>query len=278
LTGTPCRQLPINRARRDEPSATVDREGLDDAAGVAELSREKWRVQLGGDSVFAILPNGVDVTRLMDCFVRELDVALGAYNRRRAGQAWTRMRLRLAVHAGLVDLAGETGWPGQHAVLPARLRDSEPIRAALKACPNADLAVIVSADVFRDYITQGPGSPRPTEFRAVLAHGKQETHTAHLYLPGFDVHSISALERFDVPNVRPSTGSGDSRTSDQGHDESERAVPSATSEPSRSRRVSAGRDVIGGARNTLCGSGTIVNVGRDARLVGGRQERTGDER
>jgi hypothetical protein len=71
---------------------------LDAAADAADLDRRSWLRQVGGDGVFAVLPRGTDVAALMDVCVRELDAALGAYNRRRAGDHWTRMRLRLAVH------------------------------------------------------------------------------------------------------------------------------------------------------------------------------------
>jgi hypothetical protein len=180
---------------------------IDDAASLAGLNRSEWLTQVGGDSITAVLPAGTELTSLMDVFVRELDAGLGSHNRRRAGDAWTRMRLRLAVHAGLVHLDGKTGWSGRHVVLPVRLRDSDPVRTALGALASADLAVVVSADVYRDYITQGPGNPRPTEFRTVVARGKtgsqgqQEEYHAHLLMPGFDVHAMAALARYDVPEV-----------------------------------------------------------------------------
>jgi hypothetical protein len=160
------------------------------------------------------------------------------------------MRLRLAVHAGPVFLGGDIGWPGQHTVLPVRLRDCEPVRAAMKAVRAADLAVIVSGDVYRDYITQGPGSPRPTEFRAVLARPKKAAYLGHLMIPGFDVHAIGALARYDVPDE------GRSAQHDAG-DALDRELP-----------PTAGRDFINGDKNRVSGGGSIYRSGRDIIIPG----------
>ncbi|MFG2000898.1 hypothetical protein ACGFNU_17305 [Spirillospora sp. NPDC048911] len=169
---------------------------LDGAADAAELDRQAWERQDGGDGIYAILPAGTNVTPLMDTFVRELDAALGAYNRRRHEVAWSQLRLRMAVHIGPVHLNGAMGWPGQHAVQPARLRDSDPLRAAMAALPEADLGVIVSSAIYRDYITQGPGEPRPTLFRPVRVQVKKQSYTAYLYVPRFNLHTVEALTAY----------------------------------------------------------------------------------
>jgi hypothetical protein len=182
----------------------------------------------------------------MDVCVRELDAALGAYNRRRAGDHWTRMRLRLAVHVGPIHLDGATGWPGQHAVLPARLRDSAPVRTALAELPDADLAVIVSTDVYRDYITQGPGEPRPSDFRPVHVRVKKQAYDAHLYVPRFDVHDLP------IPDEQG--------TAESDVEEPHRAPPP----PATGREAPAvGRDYIVTQRNEASGSGTTQVAGRD---------------
>ena len=251
-------------------------DALNAASDAAELNRGKWLVQVGGDSVFAVLPTGTDLARLMDRFVRELDAGLGGYNRRRAGEAWTRMRLRLAVHAGPMFVDGPTGWPGQHAVLPVRLRDCEPVRAALRALRGADLAVIVSSDVYRDYITQGPGNPRPTEFRAVLAQGTAGAYLGHLIVPGFNVHALSALARYDVPDTAPSeTATSRSDGEDGSAPQGPASGPQATSQ--RASPISAGRDVVNGDLYKVSGDGSIYQAGRDITLPADHRGRPGDE-
>ncbi|WP_433472726.1 hypothetical protein ACQPZP_28100 [Spirillospora sp. CA-142024] len=170
---------------------------LDDAADVARLNRRAWQRQDGGDGVYVVLPAGTDTGPLMDVFVRELDAALGSYNRRQAEETWTRLRLRMAVHIGPLHLDGATGWPGQHAVQPARLRDSDPLRVAMRELPEADLGIIASSDIYRDYITQGPGHPRPTLFRPVCVAVKKQVYRAYLYVPRFDLATVTALGPYD---------------------------------------------------------------------------------
>jgi class 3 adenylate cyclase len=224
---------------------------LDRAADAAELNREQWVKQLGGDGLMALLPPGSDVCRLLDVLVRRLDAELGSYNRLREQPTWSRIRMRLAVHAGPIHVDGESGWPGQHVVLPARLRDSKPVRAALAARPEADLAVVVSAEVYRDYVTQGPGNPRPSEFRAVRVKEKKQSYIAHLHLPRFDIHDISELAPYDVGDQAPSDG----------------AEPMAPKPqpPSPAGGITAGRDVIGRMSNRSSGGGSINIGGGSAR-------------
>jgi hypothetical protein len=235
------------------------RRALDDAAEAAGLKPQEWHSQLSGDGLFAILPSGTDVTQLLDRFLRELDAELGGYNRRRREQAWTRMRLRLAVHAGPVYLNGPTGFPGHHAVEPARLCDSQPVRAVLAALPGADLAVIVSSDIYRDYVTQGPGNPRPTEFRTVLAQVKKESYTAHLLVPGFDVHAVAALAMFDASDMsqlarRSDPREGTSVAPGQDSPSSDRDAP---------RVLRAGGNMVASNRNRASGGGSVYTAGGD---------------
>lgn len=221
---------------------------LDRAADAAELHREQWVKQLGGDGLMALLPPGTDVERLLDIFVRRLDAELGSYNRLREQPTWSRIRMRLALHTGPIHLDGDSGWPGRHAVLPARLRDSKPIRAALAARPEADLAVIVSAEVYGDYVTQGPGSPRPSEFRAVRVEQKKQSYTGYLHLPRFTIHEVTELKPYDVAAQGPSDGT--TPTTPQPQPRS----------PAPTGGITAGRDVIGNMSNRVHGGGDL-NIG-----------------
>lgn len=221
---------------------------LGHAADAAELNRERWKEQLTGDGLNAMLPPGTDIHRLLDVLVRQFDAQLGLHNRLREQAGWARIRVRLAVHVGPVHLDGDAGWPGQHAVLPVRLRDSQPVRTALAARPDADLAVIVSNEIYQDYVTQGVGDPRPTEFREVRVRAKKQSYIAYLHLPRFDVHKITELDRFD-PEAPP-----------------EEATPAKPRPPGLSGGgVTAGRDVIGSMSNRIDGGGNINIGGGSAR-------------
>ncbi|MGW0801556.1 hypothetical protein [Nonomuraea sp. NPDC002799] len=185
---------------------------IETAADRVRLDRESWSCQVGGDSLTAVLPAEpgplVTIPLLLDPFLTELDAAIAAHNSRRADPTWARMRIRLAVHVGPLQLDGAAGWPGQHAVQPARLRDSAPIRTALDTFRDADLALIVSREVFRDYVSQGPGRPRPSEFLEVAVAEKKQEYPAYLYVPHFDVHDMEIPESppfRDAPSSPPSS-------------------------------------------------------------------------
>ncbi|MEV4838633.1 hypothetical protein AB0K05_29310 [Nonomuraea sp. NPDC049486] len=175
---------------------------IETAADSVQLDHQSWCRQVAGDSMTAVLPAEpgplVTIPLLLDQFLTELDMAIAAHNSRRADPTWARMRLRLAVHVGPLQLDGAAGWPGQHAVQPARLRDSAPIRAALDTFRDADLALIISREVFRDYVSQGPGRPRPSEFLEVAVAEKKQKYPAYLYVPHFDVHDM------EIPEPKPS--------------------------------------------------------------------------
>ncbi|HEY8482019.1 MAG TPA: hypothetical protein VIL71_19505 [Spirillospora sp.] len=230
-------------SRKDAEQRTLqtalDR-ALDDAADRARLDRRAWRRQYTGDGVNVTLPRGADVGRLMDEFVRELDAGLAAYNRRRAEETWTRLRVRMAVHVGLIHLDGAMGWPGRHAVQPARLRDSEPLRAAMRARPEADLGVIVSSEIYNDYISQGPGRPQATEFQAVRVEVKKQRYTAYLYMPGFRPEDIPELAAY-APE-EGAEGGEPPRTAPQPRDAGSPAAPSQV----QATNVAYGGDAFGG--------------------------------
>ncbi|MGP3920938.1 hypothetical protein [Nonomuraea sp. 10N515B] len=186
---------------------------IDTAADRVGLDRQSWLRQVGGDSLTAVLPAEpgplVTIPLLLDQFLNELDVAIAGHNSRHADPTWARMRVRLAVHVGPLHLDGAAGWPGQHAVQPARMRDSAPIRAALDTFRNADVALIISREVFRDYVSQGPGRPRPSEFLEVAVAEKKQAYQAYLYVPHFDVHEmeipVPSPTRDDAAPRPPST-------------------------------------------------------------------------
>ncbi|GLZ02890.1 hypothetical protein Acsp03_03570 [Actinomadura sp. NBRC 104412] len=233
---------------------------LDGAAMAAGLNPRAWLRQYSGDGIYSALPLGTDVTRLMDAFVRHLDARLSSYNRLRAEPAWTRIRLRMAVHIGPIRVDGATGWTGRHAVQPGRLRDSAPIRAAMAAFPYADLGVIVSSEIYNDYIAQGPGEPRPNLFRQVRVIAKKQDYTAYLYVPGFDVTGLRALAAYDPPDRTDRTD--DARGTDNVRGPAPTADAPLPPSGIHGRNVNVaygGGDAIGGHK-----------VGRDLNLHGDR--------
>jgi hypothetical protein len=160
-------------------------DALDYAGRSANLEILDWDRQKQGDGQFVILPPKTDPVAVLRPFVK----ALSKYLRHKQ-TATFRIRVRLAIHEGPIQLDGANGYPGDHAVQPNRLVGAQPLRAALAACPQAYLGVIVSERVFMDYIGQRPGSPRRDRFRRVDVEEKKNRYVGYIHVPGHNVHAV----------------------------------------------------------------------------------------
>lgn len=167
---------------------------LHEAAALVGLDRTQWRTQQAGDGELAILPRDAPEALIIGRFVPELNRRLRAYNASRVPSA--RIRLRVAVHQGLVHLDGANGFPGSAVVLVCRLCDSEPLRRALAAFPDAGVALVVSDDIFRNVVQEYPEETRPERFRRVEVSnpGKGFEETAWLYVVDEDMSSLPVGE------------------------------------------------------------------------------------
>ncbi|WP_078968450.1 MULTISPECIES: hypothetical protein [unclassified Streptomyces] len=154
---------------------------LDSASGAAGLDRDRWETQEGGDSVFAVLPEGAYEPALVDTFMRALDAGLRAFNRNRVPRA--RLRLRAAVHFGPAS-PGPNGFVGRAPVEIGRVLDCAPLRDALAAAPDACLAVAVSAAVFHDSVGAAYTTVPADEFRRVRVREKEYEGDAWIWIPG----------------------------------------------------------------------------------------------
>ncbi len=175
---------------------------LDEAAALAGLSRSSWDKQGAGDGELAVLPLTEDEPRVVDGFIHHLQGTLTRHNHDLRPEA--HLRLRMAIHYGLVA-AADNGFAGQGVVAVSRLVECAPLHAALDTT-DACLAVILSAQVFRDTIVQRHTSLSIAEFRKVSVHIKEFRDDAWLRVPNRDVHS---LDLSDEP-ARPMDESSDS--------------------------------------------------------------------
>lgn len=163
---------------------------LDDAAERAGLVRANWQRQPGGDGELAVLPRGEREPRVADDFVRHLVAALRRNNRDATPER--RLRLRLALHFGPA-IPAANGFRGSGPVVVSRLCGCRPLRAALVAS-GADLAVVLSKQVFSDTIVQEHTSLDVTDFRRVRVRDKEYDEDAWILVPGHDVHALELPE------------------------------------------------------------------------------------
>ncbi|WP_324789847.1 hypothetical protein [Streptomyces sp. H51] len=154
---------------------------LDRAARSAGLDRARWQIQRKGDEQLAVRPLDGAEPRLVDDYVRHLAAELREYNAQRVPEA--RMRLRLVIHQGLVELA-DNGFAGSAVVATARLLNAPALYDALAAHPGADLVLLLSDDVFRSVVEGGHTSLRTEDFTRVTVQVKEYRAVAWLLVPG----------------------------------------------------------------------------------------------
>ncbi|MEU4691887.1 hypothetical protein [Actinoplanes sp. NPDC023714] len=173
---------------------------LDDSAEAAGLRRAAWQRQQSGDGEFAVLPADEPESVLIDDFVRALADRVADYNEDRRDEA--RMRLRLAIHNGVVEPAA-SGFAGAGAVVVGRLCDCAPAKALQDALPEAGLVVILSNRVYLDTVAQGHTSVRPARFRKVRVRVKEYRDDAWLHVPGADIRAVDLETAAETPPDRP---------------------------------------------------------------------------
>ncbi|MGW4499836.1 hypothetical protein ACWENR_14655 [Micromonospora sp. NPDC004336] len=242
------------------------RELLHGAAGDVGLDRVAWTTQQAGDGELAILPRDVAESRVIGRFVPELNRRLRGYNSSRVPAA--RIRLRIAVHQGLVHLDGANGFPGNAVVFVCRLCEAEPVKKALAAFPDAGVALIVSTEIYRDVVTEYPEEMRPERFRRVeVAHpDKGFREDAWLCVVDEDMSTS--------PSAGASTPPSPPRGSESGAER--RREPSGaplTGPRPETGGIRTGDVRVDGQNAIGHGATAIGSVGRDVTSGGGREGR-----
>ncbi|MFI6822966.1 hypothetical protein ACIBJE_18705 [Micromonospora sp. NPDC050187] len=157
------------------------------AAKAAGLDRATWMTQATGDGELALVPLGRDEPRVADDYVRHLDAELDRLNRRRVDG--DRVRLRVAIAEGAA-YPGANGYAGQGVVAVARLLNSTPLRRALAAAPQANLALALSDGVFQALVLGDHTSYVEGDFHRAQVVEKEYRASAWVRVPGVDVHRL----------------------------------------------------------------------------------------
>jgi hypothetical protein len=161
---------------------------LDHAARRAGLDRRRWIRQPKGDEELALIPADEPLHRVVGDFCLELATALQHHNQAPAPS--TRIRLRLALDDGPVDIT-RNGFVGRAVVGVNRLVNSHPLRQELNQTDHADLAVILSDGVHRDWVHSGRSSVHPDWCRRVTVTEKEYEAHAWLWLPEARPHRVT---------------------------------------------------------------------------------------
>jgi hypothetical protein len=149
IAGYSSREL---RAQFDAQSRLSEILGA--ACSAAGLGAADYAIQQQGDGGLALLPTGgeIDEPRLIGTFMRTIAERLEDANRFRSRDS--RLRLRIALHEGVVFVA-DHGYVGDAIVAAFRMCDADPVRRALADSPEADFVLVASDPLYQDVLRHG---------------------------------------------------------------------------------------------------------------------------
>jgi hypothetical protein len=178
---------------RQYRSQQIFKEVMEEAVNSLGLDRSTWTTQQGGDGEFAVLPVDTPEPVVVAGLVPAIDRILREHNRSLLPEA--KVRLRVALHQGLVHLDGANGFPATAVVEVCRLRDAPPVKKVLAAFPAASVALIVSDPIYHDVVRNHYEGLRPERFAEVDVDlpDKGFRARAWIYVPDEDVSRIADL-------------------------------------------------------------------------------------
>ncbi|GLW29042.1 hypothetical protein [Actinoplanes regularis] len=146
------------------------------AAGIADSA---VRPQPQGDGQFTVLPVGIDESVVMPRMIGALRAGLLDRDRGRAPDE--RMRLRVALHRGLVKEAAN-GWVGTAAIAVHRILDSPPLRAAITENPEAPYVLGLPDVLYQDVIAHAVEPPLAADFQPMTVRLPEKDFTERGWL------------------------------------------------------------------------------------------------
>lgn len=256
---------------RQYQSQRIFQEVMREAVTSLGLDRVDWILQRAGDGELAVLPPGTPEPVIVGGLVPAIDRVLRERNRSLVPEA--KVRLRVALHQGLVHTDGGNGFPGEAVVEVSRLCDAHGLKRALDAFPEAAVALIVSEGIFRDVVSQRYAGLRPERFARtdVRMPDKGFATTAWIFVPDEDVNLLGLAEPpaadgtpLDPVDARPAgLAEPPGRRDGQGPGQGRRHAHSDEAEPAVSYRldhVTASGPTVFGPGGTAIGT---VNWRRD---------------
>ena len=133
-----------------------------------------------GDGALIVVPPDVASKGIIDPLPERLRGLIRRHNHVSCQAAG--IQLRAAAHIGPVEHDGH-GFVGSDINLLFRMLEARPLRKAL-AGSGAELALMVSEDVYRSMVCRCPSLVSPDAFRRVGFQVKQTRGRAWIYLPG----------------------------------------------------------------------------------------------
>jgi hypothetical protein len=134
-----------------------------------------------GDGQLMLLPLTLDPTQAVPGLVAGF--RHGLYMDNQEPGLFGRLRVRVALARGAVTLRGPLGAEGHSLITACRMNDAAPLKKALRERRDADLAVIVTDDLYQDVIKHDFGSLQSAGFTRIEVQVKEHASAAWMYLP-----------------------------------------------------------------------------------------------
>lgn len=205
-----------------------------------------------GDGMRIVAPAGTPETSLVHPLVHELTARLRAHNL--LAGAPTRIRLRMALHVGSVQVGSDGTVVGRPLEVLARLLDAEPVRTTLARAPEATTALLVSEHFHEAAVCQGQPGADPAAFRHVEVREKEFAGSAWLHVPLYGVPQATEPAQTTMPG---NTGGADRAGEDGGPPARDRTADDMPAGNTKMISKASGHGVI-----YAVGNGTIRISGR----------------
>ncbi|BBC95986.1 hypothetical protein [Streptomyces griseofuscus] len=164
-----------------------------------------------GDGLRVTAPAGTRKAALVHPLVPELALRLRTYNR--GAGPLTRIRVRIALHAGDVHVSPDGTVAGSPLEVLARLLDAPPARAALAGAPKTvPASLLLSGHFYDETVRHGHLGLFPEDFRKVGFTVKEHTADAWLQLPGRQPPAEAAPEPADAQEEPAGSETAGSKT------------------------------------------------------------------
>ncbi|MDG4788154.1 hypothetical protein O7626_19805 [Micromonospora sp. WMMD1102] len=244
---------------------------LHEAATAVGLDRVSWKTQQAGDGELAILPGDTREPQVIGRLVPDLNRRLRHYNSSRLPEA--RVRLRVALHQGLVHLDGANGFPGRAVNEVCRLCDARQLKRALVLFPDAGVALIVSSAIYQEVVAEYPEELRPERFQRVEVHhpDKGFREPAWICVVDEDLSTVSAEALAAEPVSRPAPPEQPSAETPGGKDSGRQ--PASGGDPGPPGAINVGEMRVTGQNAVGHGAMAIGSIGDNASFGAEGQQR-----
>jgi hypothetical protein len=162
-----------------------------------------------GDGFRLLLPSTIPPHSLLDPFLSRLGIELRAH--RAASNEANRLRLRVALHSGLLFREPSGSYAGTALKDCARLLDAQAGRDLLTENPGADMVVLLT-DFFHQEVVAGGRSLDPGWFQRIQIKVKETNRYGWAYVPGVPPPPGEGKPSLDKPQPQPPSPSSSSVT------------------------------------------------------------------